>query len=103
MKGSVVQKKETWFNRDELVSASLRSHQTWLRSTKRDLQKDVASAQKAMDDVGIDVRGDVKNEMRLCKNRVYALKLVIGEQIEGSVEVGDSGLTPEKVASTILH
>ena len=53
-------------------------HQTWLRNTKRDLEGAIESAAEAIDEITEDIAEDVKNERKLCKNRLYALKLVLG-------------------------
>ena len=83
--GASGKKPKTWFDWDSAIADALRSHQTWLRKTKISLEDAVSTAQGVLDSVPFKMKEDVKNEARLCKNRVYALKLVLGTSTEDSV------------------
>ncbi|CAK0826858.1 unnamed protein product, partial [Prorocentrum cordatum] len=68
-----------WFDRDAQVSAALRSHENWQKGAKADLEKGIESARDVLESVSADVEDNVKNEKKLCKNRLYALRLVLGD------------------------
>lgn len=70
--------EQVWFDRDSIISAALRSHQTWMRPIRRDLEAVAVNTADVLEGVPNEVKDDVKNEIKLCQNRVYALKLVLG-------------------------
>ena len=73
-------KKERWFGRDAAVASALKGHQGWLKTTRRDMNTIITSSQVAIENVTPDVEDEVKNEMKLAKNRLYALRLVMGDR-----------------------
>lgn len=70
--------EDVWFDRDSQVGAALRAHQAYIRSARKDLTGALEQLQESLEQVSEDVAGDVKNEAKMCKNRIYALKLVLG-------------------------
>ena len=44
---------ETWFDRDSVIAGALRSHQTWLRATKAEIQMGIASATQEFESITI--------------------------------------------------
>jgi hypothetical protein len=70
--------KTVWFARDDEIAKSLRSHREWSATTKKVLESTRSFMIDIMDAVPSELSGDVANEVKLCKNRLYALKLVLG-------------------------
>ncbi len=71
-------KKEHWFARDDEVARALRTHTDWIKSTTQALQGSSQQLKEALESVPLIMKGDVKNESKLCQNRLYAVKLVLG-------------------------
>mgnify|MGYP001813951621 CR=1 FL=1 len=87
-------KKEAWFDRDAAVASALKGHQAWIKNTKLSIQTTMEGLKQALDKVTPEVEEEVKNESKLAKNRLYALKLIMGTGVgketgtEVSTEVG---------------
>ena len=69
-------KNKTWFDRDGAVTSAVKAHTTWLKNTATTITSTLENLQAALDQVTDDIQDEVKNEQRLAKNRLYALKLI---------------------------
>ena len=87
-------KKKPWFDRDSQVAAALRAHQTWQKGMQRDLAAGIEAARDMIESVPTDYEDNVKNEMKLCKNRLYALRLVLGSGGHGGGKDGGASDDP---------
>ncbi len=50
----------------------------WMQSTQKSLDALKTSMEESLSTIPKDFAGDVENERKLCRNRLYALKLVLG-------------------------
>ena len=71
--------KQVWFDRDSFVGDAFKVHQKWLRQTKRDLEQGIKNITDILGDIREDIASDVVNDKKLAQNRLYALKLVLGQ------------------------
>jgi hypothetical protein len=67
------------FARDDEIAKALRVHREWMGTMGKTLEAAKANLQESLQMVPSAMVEDVKNEVKLCRNRMYALKLVLGE------------------------
>ena len=99
-------KRPVWFDRDAAIAAASKSHNAWLKATHAALVSTRDSLRDTLQKVAADVEDDVKNEARLCKGRLYAVRLVLGEAVSSDdpaaeaaeVPVGDADSAEKKPA-----
>jgi hypothetical protein len=72
-------KKETWFARDDEVTKALRTHREYITGTKKAFAAAKDSLIASLECVPTDMKDEVINEAKLCKNRLYAVRLILGE------------------------
>lgn len=84
-------KGESWFDRDVQVGLALRAHQSYIRTTKKDLYGALELCKEALGKVTAVTAGEVKHEVKLCKNRTYAVKLVLGLQMTPGPALEEGG------------
>ncbi|CAE7259215.1 unnamed protein product [Symbiodinium sp. CCMP2456] len=88
-------KREAWFDRDGAVTSALRSHSQWLSTTKATISSTIKDLTGTLSNVTLDVKEEVRNETRLAKSRLSALKLVISEKASGESGAPDAPATPD--------
>ena len=69
---------KAWFNRDERIIEAVNSHKTWHTETKAGLRDLVKAMTNALAKVTAEISADVSNEAKLTKNRLTAVKLILG-------------------------
>ena len=74
--------KKIWWDRDASISACIKSHASWLKATKTTLTGTVEKLKGTIGKVTADIEDEVRNEARLARNRLYALRLVLGEPVK---------------------
>ena len=81
-RSSTTSQKKPWFNRDEKILAELQKHRAWEITTKTTLNQTKQRLLDVMAAIGKDVEDHVENEVKLLKNRLRAVKLVLMESEE---------------------
>ena len=84
--------KAVWFNRDERIMSELSRHREWQEKQKLELETLKRTLAATCDSVSPDMSGRVENEVKLLKNRLRAVKLVLGEEDPAELEL------PEQVS-----
>ncbi|CAE7479132.1 unnamed protein product, partial [Symbiodinium necroappetens] len=75
--------KKAWFDRDASITSALKQHQTWVKATRASITSTIQQLQDSLGKVTADVEDEVRNEAKLAKNRLHALKLILGKPEDG--------------------
>ncbi len=84
-----------WFARDDEIAKALRAHREYLSTTRRTLEPCRDGLTEAIDSVPREQKDEVQNEIKLCRNRLYALKLALGQQVVKKT-AGSSGISGDE-------
>ncbi len=92
---SAKKKAKIWFARDDEIAKALRAHREYLATTRKTLETCRDGLKEAIDSVPSEHKDEVKNEIKLCRNRMYALKLALGQQV-AKPKAGSAGASGDE-------